>query len=1062
MLFCLAAALVAGLFCSCERKDFVTGKATTVSVNVVAIPSVAESKAVAVADGAPLENGVSNIQVLMFDAGGGVDGYAMKDSDGTVSVRTHTGWHEVWVVTNLPLTLSGVTSKAGFEAAVASLSDISLGNIVHVGTTSGEVIRGWEETVELEHFLTRVVVEKITNKMVSETLRGEELRILDVYLTNVPGTINLGKTEAPAVWYNKKGLQNEVDAFLHDAVPAASQVVPLDGSYTVRHSFYMLPNIQGDDDRSDTWSPRHTRLVVKASVGGQICYYPITLPTTASNESYNVKELVISRLGTLREETELPFTALTFDMSLEGMTPQEENLGFVARDAIVLFSEFDLAGFLADNGILTGLYSGAGAMYFTGFDLSAFIDTDGNIIGEYHSTLVMYFINFLLEGFAGQGRTLTGAVTSWTSIVFGDGSLSPWTEQAEALEVLSTQRAVYFLGKVLNPFVIQEKGLEIAPPLTFDIISDGTITWTASDTRVASKEIFYDKNGEGWKSLVSTTEGAVINVAAGDVVRFKGFNAGYGGYGAGSMWYNCFGGTAEFYAHGDISSLVNYSKSLKNYRFCALGGLFYGSNIRLHPDIPLVLPFTSLGELSYMSMFENCIYLTGMPEMPPAEEITCQAYNVFGAMFRGCTALVDIQDALPCGGSFMFYGCTSLKRAPELLAASVPAQGCNSMFYGCTALEDGPKELPATRVGYLGYCGMFQGCTSLKKAPLIKAESLDGSACVNMFVGCTSLKEASIPPATTVPDGAYGSMYSGCLSLVIVADLPATTVGTRSYSSMFSGCTSLEAGPEILAETFTGTQNCYMMFRNCSAMKSCTTKLLPREIGDQGYSLMFYGCMSLETGPEIYAETFTGNSNCISMFAGCTSMRTATTTLRAKDVPAKCYQEMFYDCTSLEAGPEILAETFTGTQNCYCMFRNCSAMKSCTTKLLPRDVGDQCYSEMFRGCSLLEAGPEIYAETFTGVQNCIRMFAGCASMIKGPSCLKVETLTNSCYYNMFYDCKKLTYIKCLATEFANNATAGWVFGVSTTGTFVKHPDTTDWNNGTSGIPSGWTVEDAVL
>lgn len=955
MLFCLAAALVAGLFCSCERKDFVTGEATTVSVNVVAIPSVAESKAVAVADGTPLENGVSNIQVLMFDAGGSVDGYAMKDSDGTVSVRTHTGWHEVWVVTNLPLTLSGVTSKAGFEAAVASLSDISLGNIVHVGTTSGEVIRGWEETVELEHFLTRVVVEKITNKMVSETLRGEELRILDVYLTNVPGTINLGKTEAPAVWYNKKGLQNEVDSFLHDAVPAASQVVPLDGSYTVRHSFYMLPNIQGDDDRSDTWSPRHTRLVVKASVGGQVCYYPITLPVTASNESYNVKELVISRLGTLREETELPFTALTFDMSLEGMTPQDENLGFVARDAIVLFSEFDLAGFLADNGILTGLYSGAGAMYFTGFDLSAFIDTDGNIIGEYHSTLVMYFINFLLEGFAGQGRTLTGTVTSWTSIVFGDGSLSPWTEQAEALEVLYTgTRAVYFLGKVLNPFVIQEKGLEIAPPLTFDIISDGTITWTASDTRVASKEIFYDKNGEGWKSLVSTTEGAVINVAAGDVVRFKGFNAGYGGYGAGSMWYNCFGGTAEFYAHGDISSLVNYSKSLKNYRFCALGGLFYGANIRLHPDIPLVLPFTSLGELSYMSMFENCIYLTGMPEMPPAEEITCQAYNVFGAMFRGCTALVDIQDALPCGGSFMFYGCTSLKRAPELLAASVPAQGCNSMFYGCTALEDGPKELPATRVGYLGYCSMFQGCTSLKKAPLIKAESLEGSACVNMFVGCTSLKEASIPPATTVPDGAYGSMYSGCSSLVIVADLPATTVGTSSYSSMFYGCTSLEAGPEILAETFSGTQNCYMMFRNCSAMKSCTTKLLPREIGYQGYSLMFYGCTSLESGPEIYAETFTGSSNCRSMFAGC------------------------------------------------------------------------------------------------------------SSMIKGPSCLKVETLTSNCYDSMFYNCKKLTYIKCLAKAIGYYATSNWVFGVSTTGTFVKHPDMTDWNNGTSGIPSGWTVEDAVL
>lgn len=466
MLFCLAAALVAGLFCSCERKDFVTGEATTVSVNVVSIPSVTESKAVGVADGAALENGVNNIQVLMFDKGGVVDGYAQKDSDGTVSVRTHIGWHEVWVVTNFPSSLEGVDTKAGFEAAVASLSDISLGNIVHVGTTSGEVIRGWEETVELEHFLTRVVLEKITNKMVPETLQNEELRILDVYLTNVPGTINFARTQAPSVWYNKKGLQNEVNAFLHDAVPEALQVVPLNGSYTVRHSFYMLPNIQGDDDRSDTWSPRHTRLVVKASVGGQVCYYPITLPTTASNESYNVKELVISRLGTLREETELPFTAFTFDMALEGMTQQEETLGFVARDAIVFFSEFDLAGFLADNGILTGLFSEAGVMYFTGFDLSGFIDTDGNIIGEYHSTLVMYFINFLLEGFAGQGRTLTGAATSRPSIVFGDGSLSPWTGQNESMEMLASERALMasFRGNVLNPFVNQERGIEFTCP----------------------------------------------------------------------------------------------------------------------------------------------------------------------------------------------------------------------------------------------------------------------------------------------------------------------------------------------------------------------------------------------------------------------------------------------------------------------------------------------------------------------------------------------------------------------------------------------------------------------
>jgi hypothetical protein len=64
---------------------------------------------------------------------------------------------------------------------------------------------------------------------------------------------------------------------------------------------------------------------------------------------------------------------------------------------------------------------------------------------------------------------------------------------------------------------------------------------------------------------------------------------------------------------------------------------------------------------------------------------------------------------------------------------------------------------------------------------------------------------------------------------------------------------------------------------------------------------------------------------------------------------------------------------------------------------------------------------------------------------------------------MFYGCKKLNYIKMLATDIsASNCLDSWVYGVASSGTFVKNPavttlpTATEFNNYV-GIPSGWTV-----
>jgi hypothetical protein len=64
---------------------------------------------------------------------------------------------------------------------------------------------------------------------------------------------------------------------------------------------------------------------------------------------------------------------------------------------------------------------------------------------------------------------------------------------------------------------------------------------------------------------------------------------------------------------------------------------------------------------------------------------------------------------------------------------------------------------------------------------------------------------------------------------------------------------------------------------------------------------------------------------------------------------------------------------------------------------------------------------------------------------------------------MFYGCKKLNYIKMLATNIsATDCLYNWVFNVANTGTFVKNHamtslPTASVSNGYRGIPSGWTV-----
>lgn len=244
----------------------------------------------------------------------------------------------------------------------------------------------------------------------------------------------------------------------------------------------------------------------------------------------------------------------------------------------------------------------------------------------------------------------------------------------------------------------------------------------------------------------------------------------------------------------------------------------------------------------------------------------------------------------------------------------------------------------------------------------------------------------------------------------------------------------------------------YMLFENCTKIVSVSENFLPATtLASYCYDTMFYGCTGLTTAPELPATTL-ANGCYVLMFFGCTSLTTAPA-LPATTLTQYCYSTMFSGCTSLTTAPELPATTLAD-YCCQNMFSGCTGLTS-AHELPATTLARWCYHGMFNNCTSLTTAPELPATTLAS--NCYsHLFYGCTSLTTAPE-LPATTLAGECYRNMFRDCKKLNYIKMLATNIGLHSLLEWVIGVSSTGTFVKHPNMTILPTGNSGIPSGWTV-----
>ena len=212
--------------------------------------------------------------------------------------------------------------------------------------------------------------------------------------------------------------------------------------------------------------------------------------------------------------------------------------------------------------------------------------------------------------------------------------------------------------------------------LTFNILSAGTINWTASKTDV-TKTIDYKLNNGEWVSITSNTGSSAptITVSSGDKLQFRGNNTQYA---TSYSNYNSFSGSASFEVEGNIMSLIygdNFKNNLTISSTYALAGLFKNCT-KLVSSKNLVLPATTLASQCYYEMFYGCTSLTTAPELPA----TTLANNCYESMFRGCIKLTSAP-VLPattlvywCYNN-MFRDCTSLNYI-KCLATDISATDC--------------------------------------------------------------------------------------------------------------------------------------------------------------------------------------------------------------------------------------------------------------------------------------------------------------------------------------------------------------------------------------------------
>lgn len=302
-IFFIAAATLALLSTQSCKKDnnlqspSAQQEKVTVTLSVNNAIEVKSSESASVTDAN--EKKINNVQYFVFN-GTLLEAYANSPVS-PLTLTLTTGTKQIYAFVNCD-NYSQYTTLSQIQAQVIDLADNAVSDLMMFGHSTVSVVDESPIVVDVRRFVSRVVVKQITKNFESSALASLEFKIKKIYLTNAAGTINLGATAAPSKWYNLGSFKNEVPNLLSDEMDVEIRNA---ASHATSYYYYTFPN----NNEEHT-----TRLVIQATVGGLVTYYPIDLPALESNKSYEFGNILIKRPGT--DDPDVPVTRNVISFSL--------------------------------------------------------------------------------------------------------------------------------------------------------------------------------------------------------------------------------------------------------------------------------------------------------------------------------------------------------------------------------------------------------------------------------------------------------------------------------------------------------------------------------------------------------------------------------------------------------------------------------------------------------------------------------------------------------------------------------------------------------------------------
>ena len=292
-----------GLDAPLDGYDGVPGEKVSVEFVIGGAPTRA-------AGADPLEGAVDHWALYLFRASDGSREVCEVSSSSAPITKDvfNDVEYNIYAVANYPSSFlpASVTSESVLLGTASSLSDGGAYFVMFGSAPQTVLGSDQEKSIWVSRLACRLGVERVTVNMEDPYYASKPFVLKGIWASNVYIRSTLGAdhpastvlSSAAGAWLNRMGQPGS------GADTGINRTIAQGGSYTTAHYFYTYPDTipAASDSRSETWSPRCTRIVINASIGGTDYYYAVTVPAMERNNSYVIADATITRPGSLDPE----------------------------------------------------------------------------------------------------------------------------------------------------------------------------------------------------------------------------------------------------------------------------------------------------------------------------------------------------------------------------------------------------------------------------------------------------------------------------------------------------------------------------------------------------------------------------------------------------------------------------------------------------------------------------------------------------------------------------------------------------------------------------------------